>query len=74
METSSLQMDGNNEARPLFQNKLKMVNIKEEELTVMPEDIFDLHGLRENGIDLISIINDHQWHHFISLLNGPTYF
>jgi len=45
METSSFQMDGNKEARPLFQNKLKMMNIKEEELTVMPEDIFDLYGL-----------------------------
>lgn len=53
-------MDGNNEARPLLQNKLKMMNIKEEELTVMPYDIFYLYGLRENGIDLISIINDHQ--------------
>jgi len=45
METSSFQMDGIKEARPLFQNKLKMMNIKEEELTVMPEDIFDLYGL-----------------------------
>jgi len=50
METSSFQMDGIKEARPLFQNKLKMMNIKEEELTVMPEDIFDLYGLWANGI------------------------
>jgi hypothetical protein len=49
------------------------MNVREEELTVIPEVIFDLHGLHANGIDLISIISYLRWHHYISLLNGPTY-
>lgn len=49
------------------------MNIREEELTVVPEDMLDLHELRANGVDLMSIITNHWWHHYISLLNGPTY-
>jgi len=39
----------------------------------MPEDIFNLFGLKDNGLDLLDIIDSHQWHHYIYLLNGLTY-
>jgi len=42
-----------------FYNKPKTISTHEKDLSVLFEDIFDLHGLKENGIDFLDVVLDH---------------
>jgi len=73
LASSSSRIAVSNEQSVDFIHKLKIMSIPKEKLTVMLEDIFDIFGLKENGIHLLNIIDSHQWHHYNNMLNGLTY-
>jgi hypothetical protein len=56
-----------------FSNKPKTISTPEKDFSVLCEDIFNLHGLKANGFDLLDVVLDHHCGYCNDMLNGPTY-